>query len=93
LPETSRKGSRVAWRENTAEVEFLLEVEGKILPIEVKSGWITQVKSLKVFVEKYHPQRLVTLSAKNFSADRAKGAYHIPLYLAGRLPRILEGLG
>ncbi len=86
---TTGKGNRVAWRENTAEVEFLWEMQGEILPIEVKSGWITQAKSLKVFVEKYHPEKRVTLSAKNFSVDRAKGAYHVPLYLAARLPQIL----
>ena len=83
------KGNRVAWRENTAEVEFLWEMQGEILPIEVKSGWITQAKSLKVFVEKYQPKQRITLSAKNFSVDRAKGAYHVPLYLAARLPQIL----
>lgn len=86
---TTGKGNRVAWRENTAEVEFLWEIQGTIMPIEVKSGWITQAKSLKVFAEKYHPELQVTLSAKNFSVDRAKGKFHIPLYLAARLPQLL----
>jgi predicted AAA+ superfamily ATPase len=86
------KGNRVAWRENTAEVEFLWELDGYILPIEVKSGWITQAKSLKVYAEKYKPNLRVTLCAKNFSVDRDKGAYHIPLYLAARLAKIMKDL-
>ncbi len=31
-----------SWRERTAEVEFLREVNGKVLPVEVKSGRNTQ---------------------------------------------------
>ncbi len=86
------KGHCVSWRENTAEVEFLWEIDGKILPIEVKSGWVTQAKSLKTFAEKYHPPIRVTLSAKNFSFDKAQGAYQVPLYLVSHLPRLLGRL-
>lgn len=82
------RGNAVAWRENTAEVEFLLENDGHILPLEVKSGWVTQAKSLKVFAGKYRPPRLVTLSAKNFSRSRGGDAFQVPLYLASRLPGI-----
>ena len=52
------------WEEGSAEVEFLREVEGKVVPIEVKSGWITRSKSLKTFNEKYHPDTRVILSGK-----------------------------
>lgn len=76
-----------SWRENTAELEFLLEREGALLPIEVKSGWVTQAKSLKVFAEKYRPTRRVTLSARNFSRDPG-GSIRVPLYLASHLARL-----
>ncbi len=84
------KGNVVSWRENTAEVEFLYELDGAILPVEVKSGWVTQAKSLKVFAEKYLPPHRVVLSAKNFSHNKAKGIFQIPLYLASRLPTLME---
>jgi len=44
-----------SWRERRAEVEFLKEENGNIYPLEVKSGWVTQAKSLKVFSQKYNP--------------------------------------
>ena len=41
-----------SWRERKAEVEFLRQIEGEVLPIEIKSGWVTQAKSLKVFADR-----------------------------------------
>ena len=38
--------------ETDSEVEFLLETSKGIIPLEIKSGWVTQSKSLKVFEEK-----------------------------------------
>ena len=37
----------------TSEIEFLLDVDGEVVPIEVKAGINTKAKSLKVFREKY----------------------------------------
>lgn len=71
------------WQGRTAEVEFLLEREGKVVPVEVKSGWVTQSKSLKVYMERYRPPRAYILSAKNIS--RRNIVRHLPLYAAGRL--------
>ena len=82
----------VAWKEKTAEVEFLFDFDGKVLPIEVKSGWVTHAKSLKVFAEKYHPPYRITLSAKNVSVDKTNGILHLPLYLASRIPKLLASL-
>jgi predicted AAA+ superfamily ATPase len=67
----------------TAEVEFLLEKEGEILPVEVKSGQVTQSKSLKVYAERYHPAKTYILSAKNVKQRNI--SRYLPLYMAGRL--------
>ena len=37
-----------SWQEKTAEVEFLFEQNGHAIPIEVKSGWVTQAKSISI---------------------------------------------
>lgn len=74
------------WRENTAEVEFLREREGLVLPVEVKSGWVTQSKSLGVFARKYNPPYRTILSANNVSVDIENKVHRYPLYLAGRFP-------
>ena len=73
-------------RERTAEVEFLIESQGDILPLEIKSGWATQAKSLAVFAEKYNPLYRTILSAKNISIDRANRVHRYPIYLAGWFP-------
>ena len=41
------KSKLYSWQEKTAEVEFLHEEDGFPIPIEVKSGWIKQAKSVK----------------------------------------------
>ena len=77
-------GELFSWKEKRAEVEFLRESDGRILPIEVKSGWVTQAKSLKVFSEKYPPPFRTVMSAKNLHIDPECHRY--PLYLASRFP-------
>lgn len=74
------------WKEKTSEVEFLREVGGAVIPIEIKSGWVTKSKSLKVFTEKYKPAYRVVFSAKLLSIDRNSGLHQYPLYLACRFP-------
>jgi hypothetical protein len=71
------------WQGRTAEVEFLLEREGEVVPVEVKSGWVTQSKSLKVYIERYRPPRAYILSANNISQRNI--VRYLPLYAAGRL--------
>ncbi len=74
------------WREGRAEVEFICEVDGDVIPVEVKSGWVTQAKSLRVFVDKYSPPYCVTFSARNLGEDRPLKKHYYPLYLAARFP-------
>ncbi len=73
-----------SWSEKNSEIEFLREVDGAIIPVEVKSGWVTQAKSLKVFIEKYHPPYSVILSAKNLTVNKAKDVIRAPHYLANQ---------
>lgn len=74
------------WEGRTSEVEFVKQIQGNLIPIEVKSGWVTQSKSLKVYQEKYHPLYRVMLSAKNMRIDVEHKIHHYPLYLASYLP-------
>lgn len=73
-----------SWHEKNSELEFLQELDGKIIPVEVKSGWVTQAKSLKVFRERYHPPYSIIFSAKNLSVNDAKDLIRSPLYLANQ---------
>ena len=78
-----------SWQENTAEVEFLRQIDGKVIPIEVKSGWVTHAKSLHLFAAKYHSPYRVIFSAHNlWFGDKARDKaplFRFPLYMAGEM--------
>ena len=79
-------GPLFSWQENKSEVEFMIESKARILPVEVKSGWVTQAKSLKVFAAKYHPEFRTIMSAKNLHIDSINKVHHYPIYLASHFP-------
>jgi uncharacterized protein len=82
----SGHGPLYSWRKRTAKVEFLLEMAGEIIPVEVKSGWVTQAKSLKVYAQKYTPIYRAILSGRRFSIDHTNRIHLYPLFLAGYFP-------
>lgn len=72
------------WRSgNTAELDFLFEEDGDIVPVEVKSAANTQAKSYKQFCKKYSPRRGYKLSLKNLAVNDCEGTSttSLPLYL------------
>ena len=72
---------------NTAEVDFIYENKGEIVPVEVKSAENTQAKSYKLFCQKYRPRTGFKLSQKNIAENNLEGTktYSIPLYLCWNL--------
>jgi predicted AAA+ superfamily ATPase len=89
VAQTFRAGNRadvVCWREGMAEVEFLTDVEGAAVPVEVKSGWVTQAKSLKSFADKYKPAFSAVFSGRNAGHDANLARHYYPLYLASKFP-------
>ena len=63
-----------------AEIDFIIQREGRLIPIEVKSADNIRAKSLKVYIETYKPDYAIKLSAKNFSFEDGKKT--VPLYAA-----------
>ena len=66
--------------ERGAEIDFVIQRDGQLIPIEVKSADNTRAKSLKVYVETYKPAYAIKLSAKNFGFEDNKKT--VPLYAA-----------
>lgn len=66
--------------ERGAEVDFIIQREGNLIPVEVKSADNTKAKSLKVYMDAYKPEYAIKLSAKNFAFEDNKKT--IPLYAA-----------
>lgn len=63
-----------------AEVDFVIQREGELIPIEVKSADNTRAKSLKVYMQTYKPAYAIKLSSKNFGFKDGKKI--VPLYAA-----------
>ena len=63
---------------NKAEIDFVLNINDKIIPIEVKSSNNNQAKSLKVYIEKYNPNYSIRISSKNFGFEN--NIKSVPLY-------------
>ncbi len=66
--------------ERGAEVDFVIQREGKPIPIEVKSAENTKAKSLTVYMGTYQPAYAMKLSTKNFGFVDCKKT--VPLYAA-----------
>ena len=63
-----------------AEIDFVIQREGRLIPFEVKSADNTKAKSLKVYRETYKPYYAIKLSTKNFGFK--DGIKTVPLYAA-----------
>ena len=63
-----------------AEIDFVIQRDGRLIPIEVKSADNTRAKSLKVYMDTYKPAYAIKLSAKNFGFQDGKKT--VPLYAA-----------
>ena len=55
-----------------AEIDFIIQRDGKLIPIEVKSADNTRAKSLKVYMDTYNPAYAIKLSTKNFAFEDNK---------------------
>ena len=81
---TALKKSLYYWTSSgSAEVDFLLETDHEIYPLEVKAGVSSKKKSLLVYGEKYKPPKLARATLMNLKQDGM--IYNYPLYLMSLL--------
>lgn len=66
--------------ERGAEIDFIIQRDGQLIPIEVKSADNTKAKSLNIYMKAYQPAYAIKLSAKNFGFEDNKKI--VPLYAA-----------
>ncbi|MDR1343160.1 MAG: AAA family ATPase [Prevotellaceae bacterium] len=92
---------RLFWRrdKNTseAEVDFVYKYNGLAVPIEVKSGHNSKLKSLHLFMDECPHDTAVRVWSQPFSIDTAVTPsgkkfklYNVPFYYVGVLDKILE---
>jgi predicted AAA+ superfamily ATPase len=72
---------------STAEVDFVVQHSGKVVPIEVKAAENLQAKSLKVYFGKFQPEVCIRISM----SDYRKGDWltNVPLYAIRQIPELL----
>jgi predicted AAA+ superfamily ATPase len=67
------------WKnDNTAELDFVLQIEGKVIPVEVKKGSRTKSVSMNMFLKKYNCPYAIRISKKNFGFEN--DIKSVPLY-------------
>lgn len=67
------------WESNRrAEIDFIIQRDTHIIPIEVKAADNTRAKSLKLYMDAYKPAYAIKLSTKNFGFEDNKKI--VPLY-------------
>lgn len=70
-----------------AEIEFLIDVAGEIIPVEVKAEGNLSGRSLSVYTERFKPARRIRFSMNNLQENG--GLYSLPNPLADWLFKIL----
>lgn len=81
------------WRsENSAELDFLIEDDGKVIPIEVKSNINTKAKSYQVFTKRYKNELGFKYSQNNIGLNMVNQTktYSLPLGLVFLLKTYLN---
>lgn len=72
------------WKsEGIAEIDFLVEEDHEIFPLEAKAGASQKKKSLIEYAKKYNPSKLLRTSAMNLKQDG--NVYNFPLYLVSKI--------
>ena len=66
---------------STAEIDFLLDTGSHLIPLEVKASTNLKAKSLKTYIEKFHPD--ITIRASMADYRREETILNLPLYAIG----------
>lgn len=67
------------WKnKNTAEVDFVIQLQDKIIPIEVKKGIHTKSTSMNIFRKQFSCDTSIRISKKNFGST--DGVKSVPCY-------------
>ena len=68
---------------STAEIDFLIQSSGEVIPIEVKAEENLKAKSLKTFCQKYTPKTAIRTSMSDFRKE--DWLTNLPLYAISEL--------
>jgi uncharacterized protein len=71
---------------SSAEIDFLVQYSGKVIPVEVKAEENLQAKSLKSFCQKYSPSLAIRTSMSDYREE--EWMTNLPLYAINEITHI-----
>lgn len=80
----------------TAEVDYCVQFQDRLIPIEVKSGKPGTLKSLQQFMKQTPHDLAVRVSFENLKTesvqipDKNYTLLNVPMYMVGRIPELLQ---
>ena len=72
-----------------SEVDFVVQLDGYVIPVEVKAEKNLKAKSLKNFIQNYKSEKSVRTSLADYKLND-NNLYDIPLYAIGNIEAIVE---
>ena len=77
-------------KSSMAEIDYVVNVDADILPVEVKAGKAGKLKSLRLFMEEKGSRFGIRISQERLSYF--DGILSIPLYMIEHLPRLVRSI-
>ncbi len=75
---------------SSAEVDYVITVHDQIIPLEVKSGAVGKLKSLKLFMQEKSSKLGIRVSQAPL--DYSNNILSVPFYLISQIPRLVKSL-
>lgn len=73
---------------STAEIDFLVQYSGEVIPMEVKAEENLHAKSLKTFFQKYSPSQAIRASMSDFRKE--DWLTNVPLYAISEIQKLVN---
>ncbi|WP_413853865.1 ATP-binding protein [Candidatus Ruminimicrobium bovinum] len=73
---------------STSEVDFIIQTDDNIIPLEAKAGLNLKAKSLKFYREQFKPEISIRTSLANYK--KTDDLYDIPLYAIEMLNKVIK---
>ena len=71
-----------------AEIDYLIQYKSNMIPIEVKAGKSSRIRSMRLFMEETKAPMGIRISQNPLKFD--PDILSIPLYMISEIPRLLE---
>jgi uncharacterized protein len=92
LEEDYKRSNLYYWKRDkknsSAEIDYVVQVDASLIPIEVKSGASNRLKSLQSYMLEKNPSVGIKLSLEPYHVQTP--IWSIPLYLIEQLPRLIK---